>query len=235
MNDLIKFGGNSLPDNPDELIKGLATVNQGIHGSSGGMPFLRLLKSGRFAYGPEAIEPELGSKWAVNPYSLMHGFACWSDGVLLDERMVPFNQMPPPRGELPDLGDDWKQQVSFQLRCMNGEDETTTVLYKSTSNGFLNAAKHLIDAIIGQSQVDSKHIVPIIELEADSYQHKKHGEIFYPVLNILEWVDIENGIPADEPEEETTADSADDEQKESSQKPETTASPRRRRRRRTAK
>ena len=236
MNDLVKFGSGGLPANPDELVKGLQNVGSNLQGSTGGMPFLRLLKSGNYAYGPENIEPEEGAHWAVNPYSLAHGFACWGDGELLDERMVPFNQQPPLRSELPDYGHEWTQQVSMQLQCIDGEDEGVTVLYKGTSTGLRNAVKKLIDEIIAQAQHDPAHIVPVMELECDSYQHKKYGEIFFPVLEVSEWVSIDTAEPADEPDtgDEPAPETADaaPEAAEDGSSPE---QPRRRRRRAAAK
>ena len=209
MNDLVKFGASGVPANPDDLVKGLQNVGQTLQGSSGGLAFLRLLKSGIYAYGPENIEPEPGSTWAINPYSLAHGFACWGDGELLDERMVPFNQQPPMRGELPDYGHEWTQQVAMQLACLDGEDEGVQVLYKGTSTGLRNAVKKLIDEIIAQAQVDQAHIVPVVELECDSYQHKKYGEIFFPVLDVKKWISIDDAGDSAEPEsaEQPAADS----------------------------
>lgn len=193
MNDLVKFQGGGLPANPEDLVAGLENVGQSLQASSGGIPFLRLLKSGVYAYGPENIEPEEGSEWAVNPYSLMHGWACWGDGELLDERMVPANQHAPAQSDLPNLGHEWAQQVSMQLQCMNGEDEGQVVLYKGTALGLRNAVKELINGLITQIKADPQNIVPVVELEADSYQHKKHGQIFYPVLEVARWVSIADG------------------------------------------
>jgi len=210
MSDLVKFAGGP-PANPEELEKGLKNVAQSIQGSTGGLAFLRLLKSGVYAYGAEKIEPQEGSQWAINPYSLHHGFACWGDGELLDERMVPFTQQPPNRNELPDYGHAWDQQVAMQLQCLNGEDTGTNVLYKGTSTGLRNAVKELINQLIAQLQKDATHCVPVVELEADSYEHKKYGEIFFPVLNIVKWLSVEGqdtpagAIESDESEAEPEA------------------------------
>jgi hypothetical protein len=195
MTNIVKFG-TGLPANAEDLAKNLQTMNQNLVGSSGGMPFLRLLKSGLFAYGAEKIEPEEGSQWAVNPFSLCHGFAAWGDGELLDERMVPFNQTPPLRSELPDYGQPWNQQVSMQLQCLTGEDKSIVVMYKGTSTGLRNATKKLIDEIISQAQIDPDHIVPVVQLEVDSYEHKKYGEIFVPLLEVERWININNGQAA---------------------------------------
>jgi len=200
MTDIVKFteGDDQLLATTDDLIAGLQRVTSGMQAAAGGMPYLRLLRSGVFAYGPENVEPEPESIWAINPYSITHGFACWGDGELLGERMVPFNQTPPNRGELPDYGFEWDQQFGMQLQCVTGEDKDTVVLYRGTSTGLRNASKKLIDQIIAQAQTDSKHIVPAVQLEVDSYHHKKYGEIYFPVLTIREWLCFETGEAAEE-------------------------------------
>lgn len=192
MNDLVKFAQTGgVPADPAQLVAGLTNVGQSLQAGSGGIPFLRLLKSGIYAYGQENIEPEPESRWAINPYSIQHGWACWGDGELLDERMVPFNQMATPKGELPDLGHEWRQQVAMLMQCLDGADEGQQVLYKGTALGLCNAVKELINLIVKQAQTKATHIVPVVELECDSYQHKKHGQIFYPVLPIVDWLSLE--------------------------------------------
>ena len=236
MNDLVKFAGGGLPANPEDLVAGLENVGQSLQASTGGIPFLRLLKSGVYAYGPENIEPEEGSEWAVNPYSLMHGWACWGDGELLDERMVPANQHAPAKGELPDLGYEWAQQVSMQLQCTNGEDEGQVVLYKGTALGLRNAVKELINGLITQIKADPQNIVPVIELECDSYHHKKHGQIFYPVLDVVRWVSIADGTTVEAIADDTTEDTeAEAPEAEAAEAPAEPAPTRRRRRKPAAK
>ncbi len=204
MGEIVQFQESGIPANTADLIKGLQTVNASLEGSAGGVPYLRLLKSGAYAYGPDNIEPEPHSRWAVNPFSIQHGYACWGDGELLGEHMVPFNQNPSPRSELPDYGEPWLAQVSMTMQCMNGEDKGTTVLYRGTAKGLHNAVKKLINEIIGQAQHNQTHIVPLLALDVDSYQHKKYGEIFFPVLDIVDWLSLETGESAEpvEPEEE---------------------------------
>jgi len=190
MNEMSNTFNAGLPTSPDELLAGLQDVNAAIK-TTGGVPFMRLLKSGAFAYGPESIEPELGSLWAVNPYSIAHGFVCWGDGSLLDERMVPFNHPPPQADTLPNLGFPWDAQVAVTLQCMSGEDEGVSVLYKGSSTGFRSAVKGLINELMTKLASDKVNIVPVITLEVDSYQHKKYGEVFTPLLNVHEWVSMD--------------------------------------------
>jgi len=198
MTDIVRFTeDDQLPATADDLIAGLQRVTSAMQSVAGGVPYLRLLRSGVFAYGPENVEPEPESIWAINPYSITHGFACWGDGELLGERMVPFNQTPPNRGELPDYGFEWDQQFGMQLQCVTGEDKDTVVLYRGTSTGLRNASKKLIDQIIAQAQRDPQHLVPAVRLEVDSYHHKKYGEIYFPVLDIHDWLSIETGEAAE--------------------------------------
>ena len=145
--------------------------------------------------------------------------------------MVPFTQPPPNAAELPDMGWEWKHQIAVVMQCVSGEDVGTTVLYKGTSTGLRNACKDLINEILAQLQTDKEHIVPVVELESDSYQHKVHGQIFYPVIEVQRWMTMD-GIAeydesdADESEAEPTA---EDEQ------PEPETKPRRRRAGKTSK
>ncbi len=197
MNDVVKFQGGALPANTQDLIAGLSNLTQEIRGSTGGVPFLRLLKTGVFAYGPENIEPEEDSLWAVNPRSVHHGWAAWGDGELIDEVMMPFNQPLTPKSELRDYGVQWAQQYSILLQCMTGEDTGQTVMYKGTSIGLHNAVKGLLEAIVTQAQADPSHIVPVVQLNVDSYMHKRYGETFYPVLDIEKWVSMDGDAAAE--------------------------------------
>lgn len=201
MTELTKFQVSGLPVDSTDLIKNLQNVNDTIQNISG-VPFLRLLKSGIFAYGPENIEPEPDSEWAVNPYSIMHGFACWVDSELMGETMVPFNQPLPPIAELPDYGGDWNQQIAVTLQCLTGDDQGTNVMYKVTSKGALQALKTLITEIVNQASIDSDKVVPIITLESDSYPHKKYGQIYFPVFDIVRWITMEGVVLEEEEEEE---------------------------------
>lgn len=207
-NEVVTFAGG-VPANFEDLEAGLKNVQSTIQGSTGGVPFLRLLKSGLFVYGADNVEVEEGSEWAINPYSIMHGFACWGEGELLDERMVPFTQEPPLAADLPDLGRPWDQQVALSLQCISGQDTDSTVLYKGCSTGLRNAVRELIGEMLSHLQHDKEHIVPVVTLDSDFYNHKQYGQIFYPVLTIERWMTMEGTAPA-APESDTEADDAEE-------------------------
>lgn len=207
-NEVVAFKTGGIPQTPDELVKGLQNVSSGIQASASGVPFMSLSRDGWYIYGPEKIEVEEGSRWAVNPYAIQHGFACWGDGELLGEVMVPHSQPLPSPRELPDHGRPWDAQVALQLQCVSGEDVGVAVVYKGTSRGLQTAAKDLIQDILTQVQRDSTNIVPVLELDVDSYNHRKYGKTYVPVLKIVDWVPMTGPTDAGEPDkgQETAGD-----------------------------
>lgn len=220
--NLVKFPGGGLPASTDDLAKGLQNVSSNMGPNVGGTPFLRLGKDGIWIYGQEDIEVEEGSLWAINPYSMQHGWAAWGDGELLGEVMVPMTQTPPPRNELQDFGVDWRTQLGLILQCVSGDDTGQTVYYKSTSLGMQNAVRELNNDIMAQLQKDKVNIVPVVTLESDSYKHKDWGRVYTPVLEIDHWVSMESGEtaepdPEDALEAETAAESGAPEKSESDQ------------------
>ena len=223
-NELVKFPGGGLPATAADLAKGLQNVTQNMGPQAGGMPYVKLGKDGIWTYGQEAIEVEEGSEWAVNPYSMQHGWAAWGDGELFGEVMVPMTQTPPPKTELQDFGVEWKTQLGIVLQCVSGEDKGQTVLYKGTSIGMQNAIRELNANIMDQLQKDQVNIVPVVTLDVDDYRHKKHGKIYTPELTIVAWVSMETGTTADpdgdEDPESLSQDAADFETEAAAPEPE---------------
>lgn len=202
------------------LKAGLAKVQSAIP-TAGGEPILRMGRDGKWIYGAENIEVEDGSEWAVNPLSLQHGYICWKkipEGSKekpekLGEVLVSMFEDKPVKAGLPDYGHPWAEQTSVGLRCVSGEDEGEQTEYKPSSTGGSNAMKDLIGKIMAQLDKDPEHPVPIVLLKSDSYQHKTYGKTYVPIIEIVDWTDMD-GIavdeaddagqaPADEPAEET--------------------------------
>lgn len=232
--ELVSFKGGGGLMKAEDLQKGLANFGSTIK-TSGGMPFFRLLKNGRFAYGPEKIEPEEDSLWAINPYSLEHGYTCWTDGELLGEKMVPFNHALPNRADLQDFGEnEWKQAVSLVMQCVSGEDTGMSVLYNGSAVGLKNAVGELIKQLVQQLSVDAVHCVPVVTLDVDSYEHKKYGTTYIPILEIVEWRSMEGNAQAPAVEDQREAEegpvTAAEVENDAEPEPEPEPAPRRRRR-----
>jgi len=53
-----------------------------------GSVIIKMDKTGHWVFGADQTEAEDGAKWAVNPFSFVHGSIAWGDGEVLAERMV---------------------------------------------------------------------------------------------------------------------------------------------------
>lgn len=237
MNDVAPFSNSmNIPADPRALQSGLQNMEVEVPGTVGdNLPYMKLDKrSGIYSYGPEDIEVEEDSLWAVNPYTLQHGVIAWGGGKVLGEKMVRFDQPAPDMSQLPDYGANspWTPQVSVMLACVSGEDTGTQVLYSGTALGLRKAFKQLISAITARLATDQVYYVPVIELDSDTYTHREWGVIRQPIFHIRKWASMEGGF-ADEKTEAVTDESKKEEP--AAEKPDASAEeaagrPRRRRR-----
>ncbi len=199
------------------------------------MPFLRLMKSGEWVYGADDVVVEEGSRWMVHPGTFQHGYCAWGNeggpkqGVLCGEHMVPVNRDLPPMSSMDHIEDaKWAEQIAMQLVCVSGEDEGTNVLYKTSSLSGRSAFQSLCQAIATQAADNPEEIFPVVELRADSYRHKRYGQIMTPEFEVVGFSDG-GTLPEAEEEEE-----APPPKKRGTSKKTEAAGKKRRRRRRTA-
>lgn len=211
MNDIVKASSGALStDIASKLLKGISE-SRAQTPKAGGSDLLRMLKHGEWVYGQEDTEVQEGSLWAVNPLSIAHGWACWTDypasakkkNDLLGETMAPIYEPLPVRPAAMTGGDgvayEFKASRSFQLRCMNGEDEGVEVMHKLGSVGGMRAFDGLIAEMQAQLASNPAYPCPVIELEVDSYQHKQWGKTFVPIFTLRGWADM-NGNMSDQEE-----------------------------------
>lgn len=207
MNAIVKAAAGGMLQSLSNLKTALNNVRAHIP-NAGGDPLMRLGRDGSWVYGAENIEVEEGSRWAVNPLSIEHGWICWTDytkdelkekkqNVILGEVMVPASMPLPSVDSLPKHPYPYAQQVSVQLKCLTGDDRGTEVLYKPSSVGGNNAMSKLIGEIMAQMDADPENPIPVIVLETDSYAHKTWGKTYVPVLNIVDWVPLTDDMPAE--------------------------------------
>lgn len=224
-----------LPVDPNKLLEGFKKAKERQELASTDVSFLKLDKAGIWTYGSEEIEVEEGSKWAINPATMATGFAAWDDSEKVGEEMAPITSDEPIiRGRLPDVGAAWSPQTAMQLKCLTGEDAGTEVLYSTTSKGGVRAFKALTAALIARMETGSTEIIPIVELEVDSYKHKKYGKIFTPELKVVDWMALDaKEAPTQKPEKaKDEGEEEDAEEAEEAEVVEPEEKPRRRRRQR---
>lgn len=208
MNAIVKAAAGGMLQSLSNLKTALNNVRSHIP-NAGGDPLVRLGRDGVWVYGAENVEVQEGSRWAVNPLSIEHGWICWTDytkdelkekkqNVILNEVMVPASMPLPSVDSLSKQPYPYAQQVSVQLKCLTGDDRGTEVLYKPSSVGGSNAMSKLIGEIMAQMDADPEKPIPVIVFETDSYAHKTWGKTFVPVLDIVDWVPFTDDMPAED-------------------------------------
>lgn len=215
MSNLVAFGGANLPS-----VQSLASALRSVKSDVGdGNVILKMDRTGHWVFGADQTEVEDDSLWAINPFSFVHGYIAWGDGVVLAESMAPVSEPLPATGPAPDGAKrGWEMQIGMMLACTNGEDEGMQARYSATSVGGKKAVQALAVAIAEQVEKDQTKPVPVVRLKKEHYQHKSYGRIFTPVFEVHSWVGLDTGA-VNEVEADTDAE------------PEAEAAPARRRRR----
>jgi hypothetical protein len=162
-----------------------------------GSVIIKMDKTGHWVFGADQTEAEDGAKWAVNPFSFVHGFIAWGEGEVLGEKMVSVSEpLPELDAAPPGAKRGWETQVGMSLKCLSGEDEGMEARYTVTSVGGKRAVQALAVAIANAVDADQSKPVPVVLLKKEHYQHKSYGKIYTPVFDIVQWVGME-GAPAD--------------------------------------
>ena len=199
MSDLIKFAGANLPS-VQSLSTSLKALSAGLP-AAGGVAILKMDKTGHWVFGADQTEVESDSRWAINPYSFIHGFIAWGDGAVAGEVMVSVSEPLPDVGAAPPASaKGWETQVGMMLKCISGEDTGLECRFTATSVGGKKAVQELAIALAHQVDKDPSKPVPVVVLKKDHYQHKSYGRIYTPVFEVVEWVSL-NG-PDREPGED---------------------------------
>jgi hypothetical protein len=169
-----------------------------------GLPMLQFKRDGdgRWSFGQKRIVVEDGSRWAVNPTTFKRGYICFDDNKkVIGERLVSVSQEMPDPTELPDKGFKWSQQWTVNLKCLDGADAGTEVIYKPTTVGGIQAIAGLIEVVrdrLNSGQHDGK-VSPIVLFEKDSYPHSQYGKVWTPVLAVIDWMSLDGPAPAPRP------------------------------------
>ena len=113
--------------------------------------------------------------------------------TMVGEVMEPVHAPKPPR-PAPTEGWPYTEQRMFELRCMDGDDEGTEVVYKVASIGGMRAVDDLLSALQGQLNDNPMFPCPVVELLSDSYQHQKYGKIYVPIFSIVDWAAMDGKL-----------------------------------------
>lgn len=161
--------------------------------------------TGKFTYGEDEDEVDAGSVLLVNMETAQHGWICWVDGQVEDEKnfVIAEGKPFPSESELPDHGpytkhddgseDGWSEQYILHLYSEDLEEAFT---FKVSSGSGVRAIRKFLKAYGSKAPMqigeDGNIKVPLIEVEVDSFKLKnnpKAGKKYAPVLQIVEWVE----------------------------------------------
>ena len=205
MSSLVAFKSAGLPS-VQSLSTALRVAAQNA-APAGGVVILKMDRTGHWVFGADQEEVEAGSKWAVNPFSFLHGYIAWGDGVVLAEKLAPMTEpLPEVDAAPPGASKGWELQLGLSLKCVSGDDAGMEARFTTTSVGGKNAVKALALAVAEQAEKDQSRIVPLVTLGKDSYRHKSYGAIFTPVFSVKEWVTLDGPAEADADADEAPAD-----------------------------
>ena len=157
-------------------------------------------RGGTWVFGQKRTIPEHDSLWAVNP-PIQVGLDLLGDGnKVIGESLVPISQPLPDVTELPDNGFPWQQQMAVNLKCLDGADAGTEVMFKPTPKAAREARRIDRDDMrpSQRNQHDGK-VSPIVLLEKDSYPHSQFGKVWTPTLTVVDWMLLSGPAPAPKP------------------------------------
>lgn len=192
-NSISVFQSANLPS-VQTLSQSLRALEQDV--GPAGTVILKMDKTGHWVFGADQTETQDDAKWAINPFSFIHGFIAWGEGEVLGEKMVPVSEpLPELDAAPPGAKRGWETQVGMSLKCLSGEDEGMEARYTVTSVGGKRAVQALAVAIANQVDADQSKPVPVVLLKKEHYQHKSYGRIYTPVFEIVEWVGMDGAAP----------------------------------------
>jgi hypothetical protein len=190
---------STLPANIQSLITSLEVAQTATpSASSGDFQFLKMTKQGEWVYGADELEVSDDSAFVIDPSSYSQGYVAWSkDGDLIDEKMAAAGQPPVLLSAL-DNSVDWKVQVGFALKGIEGAEDGEQLLFKTSSQGGKEAISALLAQIIAKARTGVSAFCPVVLLDNSWYKHKQYGKIYKPVLTVDEWVEVPTGEDEEE-------------------------------------
>jgi hypothetical protein len=193
---------------------------------------------GEWLAGKEEEEVPIGTEFVVAAHLLQSGWMRWEDSapveILMGLRSEGFR--PAPRETLGYTNKDEWGELNGQkidpwrradLLLMADPENGDIYTYSPMSDGGLSAVKMMIKEYGANIRVKPNDI-PVVKLGSEWYKHPTYGKIYKPVLEIVDWRDMNDMsfTPVDEEENEAQeAKSAAKPARASAQKPAPRAAP----------
>jgi len=207
-NDITKFfSGHQQAPARDKLSEALAGFSAGKNALLG-KALLRFTKQGTWIFGVDNELLAPGARLVLNPASMSKGYVAWYQSKIEGEVMQPLSLGPvdpsklppvnsgsiPPGGKAPS-GRGWEDQASIE--AVTQSEIPLCMIYKTSSLGGMKVLLDLASTIVMGFAENPKRAYPVVELGADSYQHKEYGQVFTPIIEVVGWLDV-NGEPVED-------------------------------------
>jgi hypothetical protein len=182
-----------------------AAVNDEVGASFG--TFLKFAK-GDWLLGEEGKEVPAQARFVANLDEYYRGWVRWWDGKPTDHligRVIDRHRVPP-REELGDQDenqwevapngarrDPWARTVYLAMRDVATDE---IVCFTASSDGGRKAVAKLADRY-DRLRHRHKDKMPLVTLEAESYQHETYGKIWKPAFRIVDWAYWDDETAAD--------------------------------------
>ena len=201
-----------------QMLAGLVEVRATtVLDAGGGKPILKMPEGGVWLFGMDDNPVQEGSHWCINIRSMRWGWGAWTeeDGKNRKHVVDASVWQPMPPRPVPVGGKAYSNHFSFDLLCLDGDDEGAEVAYGANTFGIAKAFPKLRDAIIAQLQRDPAHPCPVVTLSSETYRNN-YGQQYNPVFIITGWADLGGNLaltetaskpvalPADAPERPAT-------------------------------
>jgi hypothetical protein len=160
---------------------------------------LLLFKKGLWYRAGNAFKPG-DQAFLANPAEAMTGWVKWADGKPEDHRLVRILDYKGriPREVLGDLDknawptddrgtpqDPWQPSDRILMRTMDTAEDLLT--FVSGSRGGRNALARLMGKVARSVHYKDEGMCPVINLEADSYEHDTYGIVHVPEFKVIDW------------------------------------------------
>jgi hypothetical protein len=185
------------------LSAALNSVDTSAVGGRSGLPmmFFKREGSGTYVVGQKKVIVQAGSRWAFNPTTFCWGYVAFAKDNKVHERLVSVSKAKPDVTKLPDVGAEWQDALTVNVKCIDGIDKGLEAIFKASTDGSIKEVMRLLEKVrdrINSGEHDGK-IVPIGTLEKDSYQHADFGRVWIPVFEIVGWMTLDGPAAAPSP------------------------------------
>lgn len=189
-NDLTKFFGNRAPQKVEKSVEAFKAFSHTQIGS--GRALLKLRKTGEWVFGVDSEELKKGTQLYANPLSFSSGYVAWHKGQVENEVMQPIIDGPvdPSRLKEVQAKKGWEDQSSIDL-LLPDDNQPVQLVYKTSSIGGLRMLIGLAGEFAVAQMENPERTYAVIELGADSYEHKEYGTVYTPEFNIVGWLDAD--------------------------------------------